>query len=162
MNIFPSGFSFVSSILRNIGLRFWFWPAYSPSPAILKLKFILRRHQMEGITHPIPRTVEEVFSDFRGRRAGLIKALTNGEFRSSLSLCSISLLSDSGFVLCLSWEKKKTFFLWSSGYFREIWRFWVWFMQIWWSFTKRVILVSYFFTSVILLVLLSFTMFSSF
>ncbi|KAB2623440.1 PHD finger protein ALFIN-LIKE 7-like [Pyrus ussuriensis x Pyrus communis] len=32
---------------------------------------------MEGIPHPIPRTVEEVFSDFRGRRAGLIKALTN-------------------------------------------------------------------------------------
>lgn len=31
---------------------------------------------MEGIPHPIPRTVEEVFSDFRGRRAGLIKALT--------------------------------------------------------------------------------------
>ncbi|XP_019095329.1 PREDICTED: PHD finger protein ALFIN-LIKE 7 isoform X1 [Camelina sativa] len=29
---------------------------------------------MEG--HPIPRTVEEVFSDFRGRRAGLIKALS--------------------------------------------------------------------------------------
>ncbi|GAV77356.1 PHD domain-containing protein/DUF3594 domain-containing protein [Cephalotus follicularis] len=32
---------------------------------------------MEGIPHPIPRTVEEVFSDFKGRRAGLIKALTN-------------------------------------------------------------------------------------
>ncbi|XAR49193.1 hypothetical protein NMG60_11032298 [Bertholletia excelsa] len=31
---------------------------------------------MESIPHPIPRTVEEVFSDFRGRRAGLIKALT--------------------------------------------------------------------------------------
>uniref|UniRef100_A0A5B7B1H4 PHD finger protein ALFIN-LIKE n=1 Tax=Davidia involucrata TaxID=16924 RepID=A0A5B7B1H4_DAVIN len=31
---------------------------------------------MEGVTHPIPRTVEEVFYDFRGRRAGLIKALT--------------------------------------------------------------------------------------
>ncbi|XP_057977251.1 PHD finger protein ALFIN-LIKE 7 [Malania oleifera] len=31
---------------------------------------------MEGIPHPIPRTVEEVFSDFKGRRAGLIKALT--------------------------------------------------------------------------------------
>ncbi|XP_022868109.1 PHD finger protein Alfin1-like isoform X1 [Olea europaea var. sylvestris] len=29
---------------------------------------------MEGI--PIPRTVEEVFNDFKGRRAGLIKALT--------------------------------------------------------------------------------------
>ncbi|KAI3445529.1 hypothetical protein Pfo_002194 [Paulownia fortunei] len=32
---------------------------------------------MEGIPHPIPRTVEEVFNDFKGRRAGLIKALTN-------------------------------------------------------------------------------------
>ncbi|KAL6180709.1 hypothetical protein ACLB2K_047369 [Fragaria x ananassa] len=32
---------------------------------------------MEGLPqHPAPRTVEEVFSDFRGRRAGLIKALT--------------------------------------------------------------------------------------
>uniref|UniRef100_A0A5B7B1T7 PHD finger protein ALFIN-LIKE n=1 Tax=Davidia involucrata TaxID=16924 RepID=A0A5B7B1T7_DAVIN len=31
---------------------------------------------MEGTPHPIPRTVEEVFNDFRGRRAGLIKALT--------------------------------------------------------------------------------------
>ncbi|XP_031380576.1 PHD finger protein ALFIN-LIKE 7-like [Punica granatum] len=31
---------------------------------------------MEGIPHPVPRTVEEVFSDFKGRRAGLIKALT--------------------------------------------------------------------------------------
>ncbi|KAJ4846910.1 PHD finger protein Alfin1 [Turnera subulata] len=30
---------------------------------------------MEGVP-PIPRTVEEVFSDFKGRRAGLIKALT--------------------------------------------------------------------------------------
>ncbi|KAJ0028379.1 hypothetical protein Pint_36025 [Pistacia integerrima] len=31
---------------------------------------------MEGIPHPIPRTVEEVFDEFKGRRAGLIKALT--------------------------------------------------------------------------------------
>ncbi|RVX05784.1 PHD finger protein Alfin1 [Vitis vinifera] len=32
---------------------------------------------MEGLPpHPVPRTVEEVFSDYRGRRAGLIKALT--------------------------------------------------------------------------------------
>nr|KJB29834.1 hypothetical protein B456_005G120300 [Gossypium raimondii] len=31
---------------------------------------------MEGVPHPIPRTVEEVFNDFRGRRSGLIKALT--------------------------------------------------------------------------------------
>jgi hypothetical protein len=31
---------------------------------------------MEGFAHAIPRTVEEVFADFKGRRAGLIKALT--------------------------------------------------------------------------------------
>ncbi|XP_031262457.1 PHD finger protein ALFIN-LIKE 7-like [Pistacia vera] len=31
---------------------------------------------MEGIPHQIPRTVEEFFGDFKGRRAGLIKALT--------------------------------------------------------------------------------------
>ncbi|KAK9287234.1 hypothetical protein L1049_015647 [Liquidambar formosana] len=31
---------------------------------------------MEGIPHPIPRTVDEVFGDFKGRRSGLIKALT--------------------------------------------------------------------------------------
>ncbi|KAF2599051.1 hypothetical protein F2Q68_00011317 [Brassica cretica] len=37
---------------------------------------------MEGFTNPTPRTVEEVFRDFRGRQAGLIKALT------SLCLCS--------------------------------------------------------------------------
>jgi len=29
--------------------------------------------------HPVPRTVEEVFSDYKGRRAGLIKALTTGQ-----------------------------------------------------------------------------------
>jgi hypothetical protein len=34
-----------------------------------------------------PRTVEEVFRDFKGRRAGMVKALTTG---SSLSL-SLSL-----------------------------------------------------------------------
>ncbi|KAI8555155.1 hypothetical protein RHMOL_Rhmol05G0152600 [Rhododendron molle] len=31
---------------------------------------------MEGIQNPPSRTVDEVFSDFKGRRAGLIKALT--------------------------------------------------------------------------------------
>jgi len=34
---------------------------------------------MEGMAHPVPRTVEEVFSDYKGRRAGLIKALTTGQ-----------------------------------------------------------------------------------
>lgn len=32
---------------------------------------------MEGLPHPVPRTVEEVFHDFKCRRAGLIKALTS-------------------------------------------------------------------------------------
>ncbi|KAM7266011.1 hypothetical protein ACFE04_003694 [Oxalis oulophora] len=31
---------------------------------------------MEGIPNPIPKTVEEVFTDYKGRRAALIKALT--------------------------------------------------------------------------------------
>uniref|UniRef100_A0A7C8Z7U0 PHD finger protein ALFIN-LIKE n=1 Tax=Opuntia streptacantha TaxID=393608 RepID=A0A7C8Z7U0_OPUST len=31
---------------------------------------------MEGMPHNTPRTVDEVFNDFKGRRAGLIKALT--------------------------------------------------------------------------------------
>ena len=39
---------------------------------------------MEAVPHPIPRTVEEVFSDFKGRRAGLIKALTTGSLVSSV------------------------------------------------------------------------------
>lgn len=52
---------------------------------------------MEGIQNPIPRTVEEVFSDFRGRRAGLIKALSTGELDLflSLSLESLFLLFES-------------------------------------------------------------------
>lgn len=33
---------------------------------------------MEGLASPIPRTVEDVFTDFKARRAGLIKALTTG------------------------------------------------------------------------------------
>lgn len=35
---------------------------------------------MEGIPQPISRTVEDVFNDFKGRRAGLVKALTTGSF----------------------------------------------------------------------------------
>jgi hypothetical protein len=33
---------------------------------------------MDSRTQYNPRTVEEVFRDFKGRRAGLIKALTTG------------------------------------------------------------------------------------
>ena len=34
-----------------------------------------------------PRTVEEVFRDFKGRRAGLIKALTSGKmFQKTISV----------------------------------------------------------------------------
>lgn len=41
-----------------------------------------RRQEMEGVPHPVPRTVEEVFTDFKGRRSGLIKALTTGTLLS--------------------------------------------------------------------------------
>ena len=33
---------------------------------------------MDGNAQYNPRTVEEVFKDFKGRRAGMIKALTTG------------------------------------------------------------------------------------
>jgi len=41
-----------------------------------------------------PRTVEEVFRDFKGRRAALIKALTTGSYFLSFSIpiTSFSLL----------------------------------------------------------------------
>lgn len=81
----------------------------------------MKKKVMEGIPHPIPRTVEEVFNDFRGRRGGLIKALTTGSFLLLISfffqnffwglgLCSsvhgfkcIRLSSPllSGFTLCV-------------------------------------------------------------
>lgn len=49
---------------------------------------------MEPIPHPIPRTVEEVFNDYKGRRAGLIKALTAGlRFLQSFFLCGVLLVS---------------------------------------------------------------------
>lgn len=40
---------------------------------------------MDGGAPYNPRTVEEVFRDFKGRRAGLIKALTTGDNFSSFS-----------------------------------------------------------------------------
>lgn len=39
-----------------------------------------------------PRTVEEVFLDFKGRRSGMIKALTNGSVTQFLHFISISFL----------------------------------------------------------------------
>lgn len=44
---------------------------------------------MEGAIPYSPRTVEEVFKDFKGRRAGMIKALTTGSFSLSLSLIAL-------------------------------------------------------------------------
>lgn len=55
---------------------------------------------MESLPQPIPRTVEEVFSDFKGRRAGLIKALTTGSLK--LHLFMIFFLSFEFFVLVFS------------------------------------------------------------
>ncbi|KAK9734467.1 hypothetical protein RND81_04G141800 [Saponaria officinalis] len=39
--------------------------------------FLLKLKSMEPLVQYNPRTVEEVFRDFKGRRAGLIKALTS-------------------------------------------------------------------------------------
>jgi hypothetical protein len=51
---------------------------------------------MDGGAQYNPRTVEEVFRDLKGRRAGMIKALTTGT-ALSLSL-SLSLNSLFGFL----------------------------------------------------------------
>lgn len=50
-----------------------------------------------------PRTVEEVFKDFKGRRAGMIKALTTGKnwvFFFIISLLSFSLFSHRKIEFC--------------------------------------------------------------
>ena len=51
--------------------------------------------------HYNPRTVEEVFRDFKGRRAALIKALTTG-FSLSLSLSNFFFFLRVSFTLLLS------------------------------------------------------------
>lgn len=55
---------------------------------------------MEGgaTTGTNPRTVEEVFEDFRGRRAGMLKALTAGKYAAwkASSLLSIGALQIQG------------------------------------------------------------------
>lgn len=62
---------------------------------------------MDGGAAYNPRTVEEVFRDFKGRRAGMIRALTTGIAQSpfSFSFSSISGFTFSSFrVLCrFSW-----------------------------------------------------------
>ena len=45
---------------------------------------------MDGAGHNNPRTVEEVFRDFKGRRNGLIKALTAGKFEISARISFFS------------------------------------------------------------------------
>lgn len=49
---------------------------------------------MDGGAAYNPRTVEEVFRDFKGRRAGMIRALTTGLVQSPFSFSSSSI---SGF-----------------------------------------------------------------
>jgi hypothetical protein len=80
---------------------------------------------MEGIGggggggHPVPRTVDEVFSDYKGRRAGLIKALTTGH----------CLLSSSSFLFSFAFSPYYSFFFF-------------FFLQTFKSFTSSAILVS--------------------
>jgi hypothetical protein len=91
---------------------------------------------MEGIGgggHPVPRTVDEVFSDYKGRRAGLIKALTTGH----------CLLSSSSFLFSFAFSPYYSFFFF--------------FLQTFKSFTSSAILVSSFSSSLCLSVLLLLT-----
>ncbi|KAJ0096466.1 hypothetical protein Patl1_28033 [Pistacia atlantica] len=58
---------------------------------------------MEGISHPIPKTVEEVFGDFKGGRAGLIKALTTDveKFYQQSDPCGVIFVFNLIFFLVL-------------------------------------------------------------
>jgi len=77
---------------------------------------------MEGVPHPVPRTVEEVFTDFKGRRSGLIKALTTGTLRSffpfSLSFFFIAFLITSSSLLLLLADVEKFYQQCDPGGFR--------------------------------------------
>ncbi|KAI8026950.1 PHD finger protein ALFIN-LIKE 6 [Camellia lanceoleosa] len=61
---------------------------------------------MEGIPHPIPRTVEEVFADFKGRRTGLIKALTT-EVEKFYQQCDPASRASIRYKLCQGWNARK-------------------------------------------------------
>lgn len=56
-----------------------------------------------GASHYNPRTVEEVFRDFKGRRAGIIQALTTGIIILLLLLCAFQSLKLflMGFEFCM-------------------------------------------------------------
>lgn len=56
---------------------------------------------MDGGAAYNPRTVEEVFRDFKGRRAGMIKALTTGLSLSLSQIFSLFLSSHIEFVSTL-------------------------------------------------------------
>ena len=56
---------------------------------------------MDGGAAYNPRTVEEVFRDFKGRRAGMIKALTTGLSLSLSQMFSLFLISHIEFVSTL-------------------------------------------------------------
>jgi hypothetical protein len=56
---------------------------------------------MDGGGQYNPRTVEEVFRDFKGRRAGMIKALTTG--------LALALRINSSFLSFLSFQSVRVF-----------------------------------------------------
>lgn len=53
---------------------------------------------MDGAANYNPRTVEEVFRDFKGRRAGMVKALTSGKKIFYFMLFSLALFLCCSFL----------------------------------------------------------------
>ncbi|RWW06990.1 hypothetical protein GW17_00029648 [Ensete ventricosum] len=56
--------------------------------------------------HYNPRTVEEVFRDFKGRRAAMIKALTTGQHTVSLAISHSTHVEDF-YQQCHPGEKRR-------------------------------------------------------
>nr|ADL36567.1 ALF domain class transcription factor [Malus domestica] len=73
---------------------------------------------MDGGAPYNPRTVEEVFRDFKGRRAGMIKALTTGNLFAPIFFFNSVLLLQNlwkfdeilNFLKFLWFQRSKTFF----------------------------------------------------
>jgi Alfin len=69
---------------------------------------------MEGAQGPyVARTPEEVFRDYRGRRAGMIKALTTGTNSDSdlVQFLNICFLFSENFANLFTWENFSSFFM---------------------------------------------------
>lgn len=143
----------------NICLRFWFWPEYSYSPAIspatsfVKWRELLIQYLVLLKRSLATSEVDELVLLKLSLMVSFGLILVSHLRIRMISIYRVTILWHLGFSFV---KKEELFLFWVSFVRFDDSGFCVLFMQIWWSFTKRVILVSYFFTTFKKLVLLSF------